>query len=67
MKAQAKLDRVVNGSLPDFGDMDNLLYLSKKSLLGFFFFYLWKEKCQYFTQMETNHANMVFKLFKVKR
>lgn len=28
MKARAKLDRVVNGSLPDFGDIDNLLYLS---------------------------------------
>lgn len=28
MKAQAELDRVVNGRLPDFGDMPDLPYLS---------------------------------------
>ena len=27
-KAQAELDRVVNGRLPDFGDMPDLPYLS---------------------------------------
>ena len=28
MKAQAELDRVVSGRLPDFGDMQDLPYLS---------------------------------------
>jgi len=28
MKAQAELDRVLDGRLPDFGDMDDLAYLS---------------------------------------
>ena len=28
MKAQAELDRVVSGRLPDFGDMPDLPYLS---------------------------------------
>jgi hypothetical protein len=28
MKAQAELDRVLEGRLPDFGDMEDLPYLS---------------------------------------
>jgi cytochrome P450 len=40
MKAQGELDRVVSGRLPDFGDMEDLPYLSAlvKEVLRLVFF-----------------------------
>ena len=60
IKAQAELDRIVNGRLPDFDDMNDLPYLSAvvKEVLRLVGCFSGRKRSQVLslTQMATSHS-----------